>query len=118
MMFGPPDDDSPNSPQLMRWKVKLKSNDELRQRFVDLTVPQANAVNLTLPDPDLKFNEETGQWNFGEIDWNEFFEVIKGRGHMNHERMKARRDAHEKGAWVREAAAAYADKQKKVAELI
>ncbi len=116
MMFGPSDADSPNSPQLMRWKIKLKSNDDLRQRFVDLTVPQAIAVNLTLPDPNLKLNEETGHWEFGEINWNEFFDVIKGKGQMNRERMKARRDAHEKGAWVREAAAAYAQKQKSIAE--
>ncbi len=117
MMFGPPDDDSPNSPQLMRWKVKLKSNDELRQRFVDLTVPQAIAVNITLPDPELKLNEEAGHWEFGKIDWNEFFDVIKGKGHMNQERMNARRKAHEDGAWVREAALAYAGKQKSVAEI-
>ncbi len=116
MMFGPSDADSPNSPQLMRWKIKLKSNDDLRQRFVDLTVPQAIAVNLTLPDPNLKLNEETGHWEFGEINWNEFFDVIKGKGQMNRERMKARRDAHEKGAWVREAAAAYAQKQKSITE--
>lgn len=110
MMFGPPDKESPNSAELMRWKVKLKSNDELRQRFVDLTVPQAKAVNLTLPDPDLKFNEETGHWDLGEINWDEFYNVIKGNGPMNKERMKARNEAHNNGAWVREAAVAYAEK--------
>ncbi len=113
MMFGPPDKDSPNSAELMKWKVKLKSNDDLRQRFVDLTVPQAKAVGLTLPDPDLKFNEETGHWEFGEINWDEFFEVIKGRGPMNRERLNARRKAEEEGRWVREAASAYAEKMKK-----
>ncbi|KAB2846933.1 MAG: 1,2-phenylacetyl-CoA epoxidase subunit A [Melioribacteraceae bacterium] len=110
MMFGPPDKESPNSAELMKWKVKLKSNDELRQRFVDLTVPQAKAVNLTLPDPDLKFNEETGHWEFGKINWDEFYNVIKGNGPMNKERMKARNEAHNNGAWVREAAVAYAEK--------
>lgn len=112
MMFGPPDKDSPNSAELMRWKVKLKSNDELRQRFVDLTIPQAKAVDLTIPDPDLKYNEETGQWDFGEIDWDEFWKVVKGNGPMNKERLRARRKAHEEGAWVREAAIAFAEKRK------
>ncbi len=110
MMFGPPDKDSPNSAELMKWKVKLKSNDELRQRFVDLTIPQAKAVDLTIPDPDLKFNEETGHWEFGEIDWDEFWKVVKGNGPMNKERIRARRKAHEEGAWVRKAAMAYAKK--------
>ncbi len=110
MMFGPSDKDSPNSEELMRWKVKLKSNDELRQRFVDLTVPQAQAIGITFPDPDMKFNEDTGQWDFGEINWDEFFQVIKGNGLMNRERLKARREAHENGAWVRDAAAAFAKK--------
>ncbi|KUG25602.1 phenylacetate-coa oxygenase, paag subunit [hydrocarbon metagenome] len=111
MMFGPPDKDSPNSAELMKWKVKLKSNDELRQRFVDLTIPQANAVNLTIPDPELKYNEESGNWEFGEIDWDEFWQVVKGNGPMNKERLRARRKAHEDGAWVREAAIAYAMKK-------
>lgn len=111
MMFGPGDSDSPNSAELMKWKVKLKSNDELRQRFVDLTVPQAQAVNLTLPDPDLKFDERTGHWQFGKINWDEFFNVINGNGPMNRERLKARREAHIQGKWVREAAAAYAKKK-------
>lgn len=112
MMFGPPDKDSPNSAELMRWKVKLKSNDELRQRFVDLTIPQAKAIDLTIPDPDLKYNEETGHWEFGEIDWDEFWNVVKGKGPMNKERLRARRKAHEDGAWVRSASLAYAQKQK------
>lgn len=111
MMFGPPDKDSSNSAELMRWKVKLKSNDELRQRFVDLTIPQTKAVNLTIPDPDLKYNEETGQWDFGEIDWEEFWKVVKGNGPMNKERLRARRKAHDEGAWVRKATIAYAEKK-------
>lgn len=112
MMFGPPDKESPNSADLMKWKIKLKSNDELRQRFVDLTVPQAKAVNVSLPDPELKYNEETGHWDFGKINWDEFYSVIKGNGPMNRERMKARNKAHDEGRWVREAAAAYAGKIK------
>ncbi|MGN6610225.1 MAG: 1,2-phenylacetyl-CoA epoxidase subunit PaaA [Angustibacter sp.] len=111
MMFGPPDDESPNSAQSMAWGIKRHSNDELRQRFVDMTVPQAQVLGLTLPDPDLRFDEESGHWRFGEIDWAEFYEVIKGNGPCNAERMQRRVSAHEEGAWVREAALAYADKQ-------
>lgn len=111
MMFGPHDLDSPNSEDLMKWKVKLNSNDELRQRFVDLTIPQAKAVGLTVPDPDLKYNEETGHWEFGEINWEEFWNVVKGNGLMNKDRLRARNKAHEEGAWVREAARAYAEKR-------
>jgi len=111
MMFGPSDKDSPNSAELIKWKVKLKSNDELRQRFVDLTVPQAKAVGLTLPDKDLKYNEETGHWEFGKIDWEEFYQVISGNGLMNKERLDAKRKANEEGKWVREAAEAYARKK-------
>ena len=111
MMFGPSDKDSPNSAELLRWKVKHKTNDELRQRFVNLAVPQAQAVHLTLPDPDLRYNEATKDWEFGEIDWTEFYEVIKGNGPCNRERLEARRAAHESGTWVREAASAYAAKQ-------
>ncbi|MCF8261544.1 MAG: 1,2-phenylacetyl-CoA epoxidase subunit A [Melioribacteraceae bacterium] len=110
MMFGPPDKDSPNSAELMKWKVKLNSNDDLRQRFVNLTVPQAIAVDLKVPDPDLKYNEETGNWEFGEINWEEFWNVVKGNGPLNKERLKVRNDAHDRGAWVREAAEAYASK--------
>ncbi|CAG7845675.1 1,2-phenylacetyl-CoA epoxidase, subunit A [Pseudoclavibacter triregionum] len=110
-MFGPPDDQSPNSKQSMDWKIKRFSNDELRQRFVDMIVPQAEALGLTLPDPDLKWNEERGHYDYGELDWDEFFAVIKGNGPCNAQRMARRIEAHENGAWVREAAAAYARKQ-------
>jgi ring-1,2-phenylacetyl-CoA epoxidase subunit PaaA len=110
MMFGPNDKDSPNSQELLKWKVKRRSNDELRQRFIDLTVPQVRAVGLTLPDPDLKFNAETGHWEFGKINWDEFNQVISGNGPCNRERLRARRNAHDEGAWVRAAAAAYAEK--------
>jgi len=110
-MFGPPDDNSPNSKQSMAWNIKRFSNDELRQRFVDMIVPQAEALGLTLPDPDLKWNEERGHYDFGELDWDEFMTVIKGKGPCNVQRMQHRREAHENGAWVREAAAAYAEKQ-------
>jgi ring-1,2-phenylacetyl-CoA epoxidase subunit PaaA len=112
MMFGPPDKDSPNSAELMKWQVKLQSNDELRQRFVNLTVPQASAVAVTLPDRDLKYNSKTGNWNFGELDWDEFYAVIKGNGPCNRQRMRARRVAHENGKWVRDAASAYAAKKR------
>jgi ring-1,2-phenylacetyl-CoA epoxidase subunit PaaA len=113
MMFGPSDTDSPNSAELLKWRVKRKTNDELRQRFVNLTVPQAIAIGITLPDPDLAFNEATGNWEFGEIDWTEFFQVIGGEGPCNRERLAARRQAHDDGAWVREAAAAHAAKQQR-----
>lgn len=115
MMFGPSDKDSPNSKELLRWGVKRGSNDDLRQRFVDLTVPQAEAIKVILPDPDLKFNSSTGSWDFGEIDWKEFHEVISGRGPCNVERLRARRKAHEDGAWVREAAEAFAQKHQQLA---
>jgi ring-1,2-phenylacetyl-CoA epoxidase subunit PaaA len=111
MMLGPSDKDSPNTGELIRGRVKRKTNDELRQRFVDLTVPQARAVNLTLPDPNLNYNEETEHWEFGEIDWDEFWAVVRGNGPCNRERLQARRDAHENGKWVRDAAAAHAAKQ-------
>lgn len=111
MMFGPSDKDSPNSQELLKWKVKRRTNDELRQRFIDMTVPQVRAVGLTLPDPDLKFNSETGHWEIGAINWDEFNQVISGNGPCNRERLRARRKAHDDGAWVRAAAAAYAEKQ-------
>jgi ring-1,2-phenylacetyl-CoA epoxidase subunit PaaA len=111
MMFGPSDANSPNSAELTTWKIKRHSNDELRQRFVDLSVPQAHAMGLTLPDPALRYNETTGHWEFGEIDWSEFQRVLAGNGPCNHERMKARRAAHDEGAWVRAAAEAYAAKE-------
>lgn len=111
MMFGPTDDHSPNSAQSMRWKIKRKSNDELRQEFIDKTVPQAEYLGLTIPDPDLKWNEERGHYDFGAIDWEEFYQVIKGNGKCNRQRLEARNKAHDEGAWVREAANAYAEKQ-------
>jgi ring-1,2-phenylacetyl-CoA epoxidase subunit PaaA len=111
MMFGPPDDDSPNSAQSMAWGIKRFSNDELRQRFVDMTVPQSEALGLTLPDPDLRWNDQTGRYDYGDIDFTELFEVIKGNGPCNAERMAHKRDAYAAGSWVREAAEAYADKQ-------
>ena len=111
MMFGPPDDASPNSAQSMAWKIKRFSNDELRQRFVGMLVPQAEALGVTLPDPNLAWNEAEGRYDMSEIDWTEFHEVLAGRGPMNAVRVQNRRDAHERGAWVREAAAAYATKK-------
>ncbi|MDR2320931.1 MAG: 1,2-phenylacetyl-CoA epoxidase subunit A [Microbacterium sp.] len=110
-MFGPPDDQSPNSAQSMQWKIKRFSNDDLRQRFVGMLVPQAEILGVTLPDPELRLDEETGQYSMGEIDWDEFFEVVRGNGPCNAERLQRRRDAHAEGAWVREAAAEYARKQ-------
>jgi ring-1,2-phenylacetyl-CoA epoxidase subunit PaaA len=111
MMFGPPDADSPNTAQSMRWRIKRETNDELRQKFVDITVPQADALGLTVPDPALAWNEARGHYDFGEIDWEEFYAVVRGEGPVAKERMKARREAWEKGAWIREAAAAYAEKR-------
>ncbi|MEO8448577.1 MAG: 1,2-phenylacetyl-CoA epoxidase subunit PaaA [Gemmatimonadota bacterium] len=110
MMFGPSDKDSPNNADLMRWRVKQKGNDELRQRYVNLTVPQAEALGVTLPDPALRHDKESGNWEFGEIDWTEFKQVISGNGPCNRERLAARNEAHAAGAWVRDAAAAYAEK--------
>jgi ring-1,2-phenylacetyl-CoA epoxidase subunit PaaA len=108
MMFGPPDDESPNSAQSMAWGIKRHGNDELRQRFVDMTVPQAEVLGLTLPDPALRFDGE--HWRYGEIDWAEFHAVLRGDGPCNAERLARRRAAHDEGAWVREAADAYAAK--------
>ncbi|HET9428227.1 MAG TPA: 1,2-phenylacetyl-CoA epoxidase subunit PaaA [Allosphingosinicella sp.] len=116
MMFGPPDADSPNTAQSMRWRIKRDTNDELRQKFVDITVPQAEALGLTVPDPDLRWNEAKGGYDFGDVDWEEFYAVVKGEGPVAKERMKARREAWEKNAWVREAAAAYAEKHRRKAE--
>ena len=118
MMFGPSDADSTHSAQSMQWKIKRFINDDLRQKFVDQSVPQAEYLGITLPDPDLKWNEERGHYDFGEIDWEEFFQVIAGNGPCNHERMSARIKAHEDGAWVREAALAYADKQRQRADKV
>lgn len=111
-MLGPSDAQSKNSDETMRWRIKVESNDTVRQRFIDRTVPQAEAAGLTIPDPDLKFNEETGHWEIGEIEWTEFYRVIKGHGPCNRKRLKARQDAEREGQWVREAAAAYAEKQR------
>jgi ring-1,2-phenylacetyl-CoA epoxidase subunit PaaA len=112
MMFGPSDIDSPNSAESMKWKIKRLSNDELRQRFVDMSVPQAEILGVTFPDPELKYNEVTGHYQFGVIDWEEFWRVVNGNGPCNEERLAARVQAHEEGAWVRDAALAYAEKQK------
>jgi ring-1,2-phenylacetyl-CoA epoxidase subunit PaaA len=111
MMLGPSDAASPNTDQLMRWKVKLETNDEIRQRFIDRTVPQADFLGLTIPDDAMKFNETTGHYEHGEINWQEFFDVIAGNGPCNKKRLKARVDADKNGAWVREAANAYAAKK-------
>ena len=110
MMFGPSDADSVHSAQSMAWKIKQNTNDELRQKFVDQTVPQAEFIGLTVPDPDLKWNEDKGGYDFGEIDWAEFYEVLKGNGPCNAERMAARIKAWEDGAWVRDGLNAYAEK--------
>ena len=111
MMFGPPDDQSPNTAQSMAWRIKRKTNDELRQEFVDKTVPQVEFLGLHVPDSDLKWNEARGHYDFGPIDWEEFFQVIAGNGPCNKERLAARQKAHDDGMWVREAALAHAKKR-------
>ncbi len=111
MMFGPGDAESVHTAQSMAWKIKRFTNDELRQKFVDVTVPQARFLGLEVPDPALRFDEASGHWRFGEIDWDEFHQVIAGNGPCNRERLAARRRAHDEGAWVREAAAAWAAKR-------
>ncbi len=111
MMFGPPDDESPNTAQSMAWKIKRHTNDELRQRYVDMSVPQAEVLGVTFPDADLRWNAATGHYDFGQVDWEDFKRVVSGDGPCNAERVAHRRAAHEDGAWVREAAIAYADKQ-------
>jgi ring-1,2-phenylacetyl-CoA epoxidase subunit PaaA len=111
MMFGPSDAQSKHTAQSMRWKIKRFTNDELRQKFVDITVPQADALGLSVPDPQLAWNEERGHHDFGEVDWDEFYAVVRGEGPVAKERMKARREAWENGAWIREAAAAFAAKK-------
>jgi ring-1,2-phenylacetyl-CoA epoxidase subunit PaaA len=111
MMFGPPDSQSQHNETSMRWKIKLFSNDELRQKFVDQCVPQADAIGLRIPDPDLKWNPDRGSYDFGTPDWDEFYAVVRGNGPCNRERLAARVRAHEEGAWVREAALAYAEKR-------
>jgi ring-1,2-phenylacetyl-CoA epoxidase subunit PaaA len=112
MMFGPPDEASPNTAQSMRWRIKRDTNDELRQKFVNVTAPQAEAIGLTLPDPDLKWNEAKGGYDFGPIDWDEFYAVVRGEGPLARERMEARISAWEEGAWVREAALVHSEKRR------
>lgn len=113
MMFGPRDEESPHTEQAMKWKIKLKTNDELRQQFIDITVPQAEILGLTIPDPELKWNEETGHYDHGPIDWDEFWQVVKGNGRCNKERLGARVKAWDEGEWVRNAAMAFAEKKEK-----
>ena len=113
MMFGPSDKESEHSSQNMKWNIKRFSNDELRQRMVDMSVPQAECIGLRIPDKDLKWNQEVGHYDFGEIDWDEFYNVLSGNGPCNKERLAARNKAHDDGAWVREAALAYAEKKQK-----
>lgn len=112
MMFGPPDEDSPNSRQSMAWNIKRFGNDELRQRFVGMLVAQAAVLGLTLPDDQIRFDEESKKWQHGPLDWDEFKEVLAGRGPCNVQRLERRRSAHDDGAWVREAAAAYEAKSR------
>jgi len=111
MMFGPADEKSSNTAQSMAWRIKRHTNDELRQKFVDMSVPQAEALGVTLPDPALVWNAQREHYDFGEIDWDEFWQVVGGNGPTSKQRVEHRRKAHEDGAWVRDAAAAYADKQ-------
>jgi ring-1,2-phenylacetyl-CoA epoxidase subunit PaaA len=111
MMFGPSDKDSVHSEQAMRWKIKRFTNDDLRQKFIDATVPQAQFLDLSIPDPDLAWNEDTKRWDIGPIDWDEFWRVVKGEGPCNRQRLAVKRSAHEHGAWVREAAEAFAAKR-------
>ncbi len=113
MMFGPKDSESTNSDQSMKWKIKRKTNDELRQQFVDMCAEQVKVLRMILPDHELKWNGERSHYDFGEINWNEFWNVVKGNGPCNKQRLDARRKAWEEGAWVREAAAAYAEKRKR-----
>ena len=112
MMFGPHDSESTNSEQSMIWKIKRKSNDELRQNFVDMIAEQAKVLGMTLPDPEMKWNKQRRHYDFGEINWEEFWNVVKGNGPCNKERLDARRKAWDDGKWVREAAEAYAEKKR------
>lgn len=112
MMFGPADADSPHTAQSMKWRIKRFTNDELRQKFIDVTIEQAALIGLTIPDPDLKFNEQTGHYEHGQINWTEFWNVVKGNGPCNKERLETRTKAWEEGAWVRAAALAHAAKRK------
>ena len=112
MMFGPPDDASPNTAQSMAWGIKRHTNDELRQRFVDMTVPQAERLGVTLPDEKIHWDSERCSYNFGAVDWDEFGAIVAGRGPCNADRIARRKKAHEDGAWVREAALAHAAKHR------
>ena len=112
MMFGPSDKDSMHSADSTRWKIKRFSNDDLRQKFVDATLPQGQFLGLTFPDPDLRLDEASGHWQYGEIDWSEFKRVVAGDGPMNTQRMAHRRQTEADGAWVREAAMAFAEKRR------
>ena len=114
MMFGPNDDASPHTVQSMKWKIKRFTNDELRQKFVDICKEQADILSLTIPDPDLAWNEGKKHYDFGQINWDEFWNVVKGNGPCNKERLAARVSAHENGEWVREAALAHAEKKKHI----
>ncbi|HYC30567.1 MAG TPA: 1,2-phenylacetyl-CoA epoxidase subunit PaaA, partial [Chitinophagaceae bacterium] len=116
MMFGPSDDNSPNTEQSMRWRIKRFTNDELRQRFVDVTVEQCKILGMTLPDPELKWNEERGHHDFGPINWEEFWNVVNGNGPCNKERLETRAKAWEEGKWVRDAALAYSQKRRERSE--
>ena len=118
MMFGPKDDESPNSLQSIKWKIKRFSNDELRQKFIDICAEQVKVLGLALPDEDLKWNEQRGHYDYGKIDWDEFWQVVGGNGPCNKQRLDARREAHEKGDWVRKAALAYSKKKKLKATLV
>lgn len=115
MMFGPSDSDSPNTEQSMKWRIKRFTNDELRQKFIDVTAEQAKLIGLAIPDPELKWNEERGHYDFGPINWDEFWNVVKGNGPCNKERLETRKKAWEEGSWVREAALAHSQKRKKAA---
>jgi len=112
MMFGPRDSESTNSDQSMKWKIKRKTNDELRQNFIDMIAEQIKTLGMKLPDDKLKWNEEKRHYDFGEINWDEFWQVVKGNGPCNKQRLDARRKAWEEGEWVREAASVYAEKRK------
>jgi len=114
MMFGPQDSDSPRTENSMKWKIKRQFNDELRQKFIDQTVGQAELIGLTIPDPNLKWNEERGHYDFGEMDWDEFWSVVNGNGPCNIQRLDHHKKAHKEGEWVRNAASAYSKKQEKV----
>lgn len=113
MMFGPNDKESPHTEQSLRWRIKRFTNDELRQRFVDMTVPQTEILGLTIPDPHLQWNESRQHYDFGPINWDEFWNVVNGNGPCNQQRLQARKKAHDEGAWVREAAMAYAEKKRR-----